>query len=90
VELKSKASEGVQRCTHIEPINDAQDLTLGDDTPPKQQYSIAIGRKKRYIHPPKRYAYVDMVAYDLSVIESIKIPEPSTYKEAINYGEAAE
>jgi len=41
------------------------------------------------IHPPKRYAYADMIAYALSVVESIEISEPSTYNEAINSDEAA-
>ena len=35
-------------------------------------------------------AYADMVAYALSVAESIEIPEPSTYNEAISSDEAAE
>ena len=34
--------------------------------------------------------YVDIIAYALNVVESIEIPERSTYKEAINSEEAAE
>jgi len=43
-------------------------------------------KRKKTDRPPKRYAYADMIAYTLSVIESIEILEPFTYKES----EAAE
>ena len=68
----------MQESTRVEPINDAQGSTSGDDTLQEQQYIITTGREKRQIRPPKRYAYADMVAYVLSVAESIEIPEPST------------
>jgi len=32
VELESKITEGVQESTRVEPVNDAQGLTSGDDT----------------------------------------------------------
>ena len=32
VELESKVTEGVQKSTHVEPVDDAQDSTSGDDT----------------------------------------------------------
>ena len=90
VELESKVTEGVQKSTRVEPVDDAQGSTSGDDILQEQQYSIATGRARRQIRPPKRYAYVDMVAYALSVTESIEIPEPCTYNEAISSDEAAE
>jgi len=90
VELESKVTEGVQDNTRVEPVDDAQGSTLGDDTLQEQQYSIATGRARKQIRPPKRYAYADMVAYALSVVESIEILEPSTYNEAISSDEAAE
>ena len=86
-ELESKITEGVQESTHVEPFNDAQGLTSGDDTPQEQQYSITTGRARRQIRPSKWYAYADIVAYALSVAESI---EPSSYKEAISSDEAVE
>ena len=33
VELESKVTEGVQESTHVEPVNDTQGSTSGDDTP---------------------------------------------------------
>jgi len=66
----------VQESTRVEPGS-----TSGDDTLQEQQYSIATGRARRQICPPKRYTYADIVAYALSVAESIEIPEPFTYNE---------
>jgi len=63
---------------------------LGDDASQERQYSIVIGRARKQICPPKRYIYADIVAYALSVAESIEIPEPSTHKEAISSGEVVE
>ena len=90
MELESKVTEGVQVRIHVELVNDAQGLTSGDDTPQEQQYSIAIRRARMQIHLPKRYVYADIVAYALSMTESIEILEPCTYKEAINFDEAVE
>ena len=90
VKLDSKVTKGVQESTRIEPVNDAQDSTSGDDTLQEQQYSIATRRVRRQIRPPKRYAYAYMVAYALSMVESIEIPEPFTYNEAISSDEATE
>ena len=73
VELESKVTKGVQESTRVEPVNDAQGSTSGDDTLQEQQYSIATGRARKQIRPPKRHAYTDMVAYALSVAESIDI-----------------
>jgi len=52
VELESKVT-GVQETTHVDPVNDAQGSTSGDDTLQKQQYSIATGRARRQIRLPK-------------------------------------
>ena len=49
VELESKVTEGVHENTRVEPDNDAQGSTLGDDTLQEQQYSIVIGRARRQI-----------------------------------------
>jgi len=88
VELECKVTEGVQESTRVEPVDDAQGSTSGDDTMQEQQYSIATGRAKRQIRPSKRYAYAEMIAYALSAAESIEISEPSTYNEAISSNEA--
>ena len=85
----SKVTEGVQERTRLEPVNNAQASTSGDDTLQEQQYSIATGRERRQISPTKRYTYVDMVAYALSMAEYIEIPEPSTYNKAISSDKAA-
>jgi len=93
VELESKESEEVQESTHVERVDDAQGSTSGElysITTGEQLYSITTGRARRHIRPPKQYAYADMIAYALSVAESIEIHEPSTYNEAISSGEAAE
>ena len=84
--LRAKLQK-VQESTRIEPVNDAQGSTSGDDTLQDQQYSIATRRVRRQIRPPKRYAYADMVAYALSVAESIEIPEPSSYNKTISFDE---
>ena len=49
VELVSKDSEGVQERIHFEPVDNAQDSTSIDDTPPEQQYNIVIWRARRPI-----------------------------------------
>ncbi|KAK3007741.1 hypothetical protein RJ639_014050 [Escallonia herrerae] len=49
----------------------------------EQQYNIARNRPRREIRPPQKYGYTDMVAYTLSVAESIEVEKPVTYKEAI-------
>ena len=54
----------------------------------KKKVQYCHGRARRQIHPSKRYVYVDMIAYALSLTESIEISEPSTYKEVISSGEA--
>ena len=90
MKLESKDSGSVQESTQIEPIDDIQGSTLGDDTPLKQEYNIATGKVRRQIRPPKWYAYEDMVAYALSVAESIEIPEPSTYNKASRSDETAD
>jgi len=89
VELESKVT-GVQDSIRVEPVDIAQDSTSSDDTQQEQQYSIATGKARRQIHPPKRYAYADVTAYALSVTESIEILEPSTYNEAISSDDTAE
>ena len=54
VELESKVTEGVQESTRVESVDDAQGSTSDNDTLQEQQYSIAIGRERRQIRPPKR------------------------------------
>ena len=90
VKLESKVTEGLQESIRVEPVNNAQGSTSGEDIPQAQQYNIATWRVRRQIRPPKRYVYADMVAYSLSVAESIEIPELFTYNKAINSDEAAE
>jgi len=84
VKLESKDSGSVQESTHIEPVDDIQGSTLGDDTPLKQEYNIATGKVRKQIRSPKWYAYADMVAFALSATK------PSTYKETISSGKVAE
>ena len=62
MEFESKVTEGVQESTHFEPVNDAQGSTSGDDTLQEKQCSLATGRARRQIRPPKRYSYADMAA----------------------------
>jgi len=57
----------VQDSTYVEPVDDAQGSTSGEDTTPYQQYSIPTKKARRQIHPPKQYAYADIVTYALSV-----------------------
>ncbi|KAG9442249.1 hypothetical protein H6P81_018103 [Aristolochia fimbriata] len=48
-----------------------------------ENYSIARDRPRREIQKPNRYSDADLVAYALSVAETIDESEPSTYKEVI-------
>src|SRR3954469_9806611 len=52
----------------------------------QQTYSITTGRERRQIRPPTRY--VNMVAYALTVAESLDLQEPSSYREAISGSDA--
>ncbi|KAK3002024.1 hypothetical protein RJ639_021170 [Escallonia herrerae] len=56
----------------------------------EQQYNIARNRPTRDIRPPQKYVYADMVAYALSVAESIEVEKPVTYKEAIKSTESTD
>lgn len=51
---------------------------------------MARDRKNRQIRPPKRYGYINLVAYALSVAEDIEVQELCTYHEAITNGESAQ
>uniref|UniRef100_A0A2N9IN85 Integrase catalytic domain-containing protein n=1 Tax=Fagus sylvatica TaxID=28930 RepID=A0A2N9IN85_FAGSY len=72
--------------TSIQPIPDeVQDSTDEVDAPQQQQqYSIATSREKRQIRPPQRYAHADLVAFSLTVVETIEDQKPSSYHEAIS------
>ncbi|KAK3011590.1 hypothetical protein RJ639_012236 [Escallonia herrerae] len=61
-----------------------------NEEPQEQQYNIAKNRPRREIRPPQKYGYADMVAYALSVAESIDVEKPVTYKEAIKSAESAD
>jgi len=47
VKLESKASEEMQESTHVEPFDDTQGLTSGDDTLLGKIISIATWRVKK-------------------------------------------
>jgi len=46
VELEGKVTEGVQESTHVEPVDDAQGSTLGDDTCKSNNTVLPLGSKK--------------------------------------------
>ncbi|KAK3034900.1 hypothetical protein RJ639_033263 [Escallonia herrerae] len=78
VELEVQAPDSLP----IIPINedDGSHSTEQNEEPQEQQYNIARNRLRREIRPPKKYGYADMVAYALSVAESIEVEKPVTYK----------
>ena len=63
------------------------------DAPAQQLYSLPTCREKRVINPPQRFAnvadgnflgYANFVEFVLSVVETIDVLEPNSYKEAIS------
>ncbi|RVW75611.1 Retrovirus-related Pol polyprotein from transposon TNT 1-94 [Vitis vinifera] len=84
VEFVTKASETTEKAISIKPKE--EEVQLLDDkesAPQEQQYCLVRDRIRRQIKPSQRYAYADLVAYALSVAESIENEEPQTYHEAI-------
>ena len=51
---------------------------------------MAKNRTRKQIKPPQRYAYANLAAYALSVVESIENEEPKTYHEAITSRESTQ
>ena len=51
---------------------------------------MAINRTRKQIKPPQRYAYANLPAYALSVVESIENEEPKTYHEVITSRESTQ
>ncbi|KAK3018232.1 hypothetical protein RJ639_002766 [Escallonia herrerae] len=70
--------------------DDGSYSTEENEEPQEYQYNIAKNRPRREIRPPQKYGYADMVAYALSVAESIEVEKPVTYKEAIKSTESAD
>ncbi|KAL6321549.1 hypothetical protein AAG906_021744 [Vitis piasezkii] len=90
VEFVTKASETIEKAISIKPKE--EEVQLLDDkesAPQEQQYCLVRDRIRRQIKPSQRYAYADLVAYALSVAESIENEEPQTYHEAITRVEDA-
>lgn len=48
----------------------------------QQQYNIATGRERRQIR--QRFADANLVAYALSLVETVEYHEPSNYHEAVS------
>ncbi|KAK3009152.1 hypothetical protein RJ639_014179 [Escallonia herrerae] len=88
VELEVRASDSLP----IIPTDkdDGSHSIEQNEEPQEQQYNIAKNRPRREIRPPQKYGYADMVAYALSVAESIEVEKPVTYKEAIKCTESAD
>ncbi|KAK3042130.1 hypothetical protein RJ639_001832 [Escallonia herrerae] len=70
--------------------DDGSHSTEENEESQEQQYNIARNRLRREIRPPQKYGYADMVAYALSVAESIEIEKPVTYKEAVKSTKSAD
>ena len=84
VEFVTKASETIEKAISIMPKKEeVQPLDNKENAPQEQQYCLARDRTKRQIKLPQRYAYADLVAYALIVIENIENDKPQTYHEAI-------
>ncbi|KAG9454463.1 hypothetical protein H6P81_007367 [Aristolochia fimbriata] len=84
VGVSSKASKG-QVCSQ-EVAQDTTEEEDGGSSEPiveTENYRIARDRPRREIQKPKKYSDVDLVAYALSIAETIDESVPSTYKEAI-------
>ena len=68
-----KALETIEKMISIKPKEEeVQHLDDKENAPQEQQHCLAIDRMRRQIKPPQRYAYVDLVAYELSVAETIE------------------
>ncbi|KAK3011603.1 hypothetical protein RJ639_011010 [Escallonia herrerae] len=87
VELEVRAPDSLPIIPTDE--DDGSHSTEQNEEPQEQQYNIAKNRSRREIRPPQKYVYADMVAYALSVVESIEVEEPVTYKEAIKSTKSA-
>lgn len=62
---------------------ETQQATQSKLCPQEQNYQLTRDKKKRTIKPPKRFGYVDMIAFALAAAQDIDVKEPKTYKEAV-------
>ncbi|KAK3040718.1 hypothetical protein RJ639_028008 [Escallonia herrerae] len=88
VELKIRTPDSLPIIPTDE--DDGSHSTEENEESQEQQYNIAKNRPRREIQPPQNYGYTDMVAYALSVAESIEVEKPVTYKDAIKSTESVD
>ena len=48
-----------------------------------EDYHLAKDRERRVIRPPKRFGYIDLIAYALATSREVDEKEPRSYKEAM-------
>lgn len=86
VELQFDASKLMLEDITNQPIEDEE---MQHEEAPSQHDSIDVRRQHMQIKPQQRYAYVDLVAFALTMAESFEEEEPSTYHTAIISKESA-
>ena len=85
---KQKSRSEAGDITDME-IHDTENETASDQGR-CEDYQLVRDREKRMIRPPRRYAYVDLIAFALTAAHEIATDEPRTYSEAINSDKAEE
>ena len=79
-----KALETIESMISIKPKEKkVQHFDNKENASQEQQSSLAKDRIMRQIKPPQKYAYAYLIAYAISLVESIENEEPHTYHEAI-------
>ena len=79
-------TELIERIADNTDLND-QEGTLNDEQEEGQNlrhYMLARDRIRIEIRPPPKYAHADVIAYALSIGDSIEMSEPVSFQEACN------
>ena len=72
VKLVPEASKTIDKMISKSKEEEVQHLNDNENAPQEQRYCLAKDRTRRHVKPPQRYAYADLVAYALSMAESIE------------------
>lgn len=91
VEFLSESSDSGKKDIEQPIKEEFQSSDTEDDASVEQPSTIVKDRPRRGIRPPERYsAYSEMVAYALSVAETVEYEEPYSYTEAVSSAESAQ
>lgn len=78
-----KSIKGVaySKDANIDPNNTMGTQPIQTDSCPQEQsYQLTKDRMRRTMKPPKRFVYVDMIAFALTATQEINVEEPKTFK----------